>query len=180
MLNNNHEELFRSLSEKIGCPIAFNEEGICDLTVGEEFIVSLEDRKDDGIIIMSSVVAPDLPDPISYPLLLDLMSLAIGPCVSGGGNSPLVAREPDSGVLVAYEVLTPSVLEKQDLTELFTDFLDFCMSVTAKIAGNTEIEETGAEKGDDLELPDGQSDEEEESSSAGSASFASHSPLMPV
>ena len=62
MLNNNHEEIFKALSEKLGCELIFDDQGICELTVGGEFIVTISDREDDGLIIMSSVVAAELPD----------------------------------------------------------------------------------------------------------------------
>ena len=151
MLNNNHKEIFQGLSEKLGCELVFDEQGICELTVGEEFIVTVASREDDGLIILSSVVAPELPDPVDYPLVLDLLNFGIGPCVSGGGNSPVISRDPETGLLVAYEVLTASVLASQDITELFTGFLDFCIAASQKIAG-AEEQEMPEDSGEDTVL----------------------------
>ena len=138
MLNNNHKELFTALSKNLGCELVFDDQGFCELTVGENLIVTVSDREDDGLIIFSAVVASELPDPVDYPLVLDIMDFAIGPCVSGGGNSPVISRDPETGMLVAYEVLTASVLERQDIAELFTSFLDFCFMVTTKISEDEE------------------------------------------
>jgi len=166
MLNNNHEEIFKALSEKLGCELIFDDQGICELTVGGEFIVTISDREDDGLIIMSSVVAAELPDPVDYPLVLDILDFGIGPCVSGGGNSPVIARDPETGVLIAYEVLTASVLGSQDITDLFAGFLDFCIAAAAKISGAEEEQIT---KENDV-VPD-ETESGTEGSARGMASF---------
>ncbi|MBQ8706613.1 MAG: CesT family type III secretion system chaperone [Succinivibrionaceae bacterium] len=147
MTENDHGALLEKLGKDLGLELKWDEEGLCELTLEEDIPVSLKSCPEDGIIILSSVVAEDLPDPCDYPLVLDLLSMALGPCVRDGGNSPVVGRDPDTGMVVIYQVVTASRLAQTPLTEIFNDFAEVLVSLGAGLesAGEATIGEKTAD-----------------------------------
>ena len=132
MIQNNHQELLATLGKELGLELSFDEDGICEL-FADESTLSIKSSEDDGTIILSSVLAQDLPDPINYSAVTDLLALALDPCGFGGGNSPVVGRT-EEGLVVAYQVATASVLSTTPLSEILSEFLKTCAAVKALLA----------------------------------------------
>ena len=126
----------RKIGRKIGLQLQFDEELICEVAVNEDDGVAIAAHPEDHTLVFTSVVAADLPDPISYSLMMDLLDLGIGPVLTGGGNSPLVGRDPDTGVLVLYQVCTEPFLDKGDAGEIFLAFYKFKRRLQAHIAAD--------------------------------------------
>ncbi|MBR4252726.1 MAG: CesT family type III secretion system chaperone [Kiritimatiellae bacterium] len=65
------------------------EDGVCELVVRESFGVSLKKSEEDGTLTMFSSLGADLPNPVDYPLVLDLLEFNLG---AASGASCAVGR----------------------------------------------------------------------------------------
>ena len=150
MIQNDHQELLARMGKDLGLELSFDEDGICEL-FADESVVSIKSSEDDGTIILSTVLAEDLPDPISYSAVTDLLGLALDPCGFGGGNSPVVGRDED-GLVMAYQVATASVLSTTPLSEILSEFLRTCAAVKALLAEPAGQEDEAFIQGNSLSV----------------------------
>ena len=143
----NHQDYLNELGKKLNLDLKFDEEGLCELVFNNNDVISIKSSEDDQTIILSTVVAEDLPENVSYAFVVDLIELALGPCITNGGNSPVVGRDPATGLLVLYEVVTNSVLLEKDLFSIFEHFTQLKLGFIEYIKTNNVIE-----KQDDVPL----------------------------
>ncbi len=130
MLAKTLDDILKEFGVKLGLDLAFDEDGACRLEVAQLVAVDIRANKDDGTLTLSAVVREELPDPLSYVTVLDLLALALDPARSGG-NAPVVGRDDESGFVVMYEVVTPSVLNRKPLIDIFGEFMETYRTVSA-------------------------------------------------
>lgn len=141
------DKLLAELGEALGMELAFDEDGVCELVVRESFGVSLKKSEEDGTLTMFSSLGADLPDPVDYPLVLDLLEFNLG---AASGASCAVGRDPHAGSLVAWQTFPASLLAAEPVDELFVHFVQSRIALAEIVLGNGASaqgggRETGAE-----------------------------------
>ena len=130
MLNKTLNDILSDFGAKLGLDLAFDENGACRLELAQLVAIDIRANEDDGTLTLSAVVREDLPDPITYATILDLLGLALDAAKSGG-NSPVVGRDAESGLVVMYQVATPSALNRKPLIAIFGEFMETYRAVSA-------------------------------------------------
>ena len=130
MLIKTLDDILKEFGAKLGLELAFDEEGACRLELAKLVAVDIRANEDDGTLTLSAVVREELPDPVTYSTVLDLLALALDPAKQGG-NSPVVGRDDESGFVVMYEVATPSMLNRKPFIEIFSEFMETYRAVSA-------------------------------------------------
>ena len=130
MLTKTLDDILKEFGEKLGLDLAFDEDGACRLELAKLVAVDIRANEDDGTLTLSAMVREDLPDPITYSTVLDLLALALDPA-KNGGNSPVVGRDDASGFVVMYEVATPSMLNRKPFIAIFEEFMETYRAVSA-------------------------------------------------
>ena len=122
MLNIDLRKVLEEFGNTLGLDLAFDDNGICVLALEEETTIVIQMTEEDSSLTLSCAFRDTLPQPLTHAQLGDLLSLALDPMVRGGA-SPVAGRDPESGNMVLYMVLTPSVLDKTPLAEVFEAFV---------------------------------------------------------
>ena len=130
MLVKTLDDILKEFGAKLGLDLAFDEAGTCRLELAQLVAIDIRANKDDGTLTLSAVVREELPDPLSYATVLDLLALALD-AAPHGGNSPVVGRDDESGLVVMYQVATPSVLNRKPLIAIFGEFMETYRAVSA-------------------------------------------------
>jgi hypothetical protein len=130
MLIKTLDDILKEFGAKLGLDLAFDADGECRLELANLAAVDIRANEDDGTLTLSAVVREELPDPMNYSTVLDLLALALDPA-RRGGNSPVVGRDDESGLVVLYEVATPSALNRKPLAEIFSEFMETYGAVSA-------------------------------------------------
>lgn len=137
MIDVDHSEMIKKFGLEMGIDLNLDDEGCCQLIVDENRIINVRSCQDDGLVILSAPVAVDLPDPISYPLVLDLLDYSMGPCFLKGGNCPVVGCDPETNQVIMYHVVTASVLSEKNFIDIFTQFLSEIDAFAEMISKNS-------------------------------------------
>lgn len=130
MLTRTLDEILKDFGASMGLDLSFDEKGVCRLELAKLAAVDIKANEDDGTLTISSVIREELPDPVTYSTILDLLALALDPA-HRGGNSPVVGRDDESGLVVMYEVATPSALNRRPFADIFNEFLKTYGAVSA-------------------------------------------------
>ena len=130
MLTKTLDDILKDFGAKLGLDLAFDEDGACRLEVAKLVAVDIRAHQDAGTLTLSAVVREDLPDPLNYATVLDFLGLALD-AARFGGNSPVVGRDDESGLVVMYEVATPSALNRKPLIAIFEEFMETYRAVSA-------------------------------------------------
>jgi hypothetical protein len=113
--------------------LGFDEDGSCNLLINEERSMHIRKDEDADHIVLTSVVAHELPDPVDYSLVCDLLEYALSPAFSTG---PAVGLDRESGLLIAYAILPMKHLDVGELTLAIGKFLEFQVLMETKIRGD--------------------------------------------
>ncbi len=132
MLSKTLDDILKEFGAQLGLDLAFDENGVCRLELEQLVAVDIRARQDDGTLTLFAVVREELPDPLSYATVLDLLALALDPARSGG-NAPVVGRDDESGVVMMYQVATPSELNRKPLIDIFGEFMETYRAVSAML-----------------------------------------------
>lgn len=140
------EEALGALSARLGLPLEFRD-GSCEFNVGgQPFTITNDDELDR--LVVSALVADDLPDAPSRKLMTDLLDLGFGMMHEG---LPAVGRDPETGFIAAFAVYPCSRLVAAEFPDSFTKFVSFA----ARLAERLDAErDAGASA---PALPDGDS-----------------------
>ena len=117
-----YDGIIRELGEALGAELKFNDEDMCELAVGDSTVLSIERRPDAGTLLMTSVVADALPDPVDYALVLDLLDFSLGSALNG---TPAIGRDEVSGLVVAHQTVTAQNLKDATIADIVGKFLSF-------------------------------------------------------
>jgi hypothetical protein len=128
-----YDNLIKELGLELGAELKFNDEDMCELAVGESTVLSIERRPDAGTLLMTSVVADALPDPVDYALVLDLLDFSLGGAING---TPAIGRDAESGLLVAHQTVTARSLRDASFADVVKDFLRFREVMERKLNGS--------------------------------------------
>ena len=121
MLKIDLRKVLAEFGETLGLELAFDDDGVCVLTLDEETPIAIRAMEENSSLTLSSAIREELPQPLSLAQVEDLLALAYDP-MEQGGASPVVGRDAESGLVVLYMVLTPSMLDKTPLAEIFGAF----------------------------------------------------------
>ncbi len=122
------EDALAALSAHLGLPLQFDD-GFCSLRIGDQpFTLRREDEPER--LVLSALVADDLPDPPSRKLVYDLLDLGFGLLQDG---LPVVARDPDSGFIAAFAVFPCATLVAAEFPDAFHKFAAFATALAYRI-----------------------------------------------
>ena len=140
MIQNNHRAILDKFGKAIGLDLTFDRDGICELVIGE-IPISILSSEADGTMVLTSAVAEELPQPVHYSLLLDLLDIAFTPATGVGGNAPVIGYDRETGNVIIYLVCTASALQKQPLEEIIGEFADMCSHARALLDEETTAQQ---------------------------------------
>ena len=122
------EDALGALSARLGLPLEFRD-GSCDFEIGgQPFAVQRDDALDR--MVVSALVADDLPDAPSRQLTVDLLNLGFGMMHEG---LPAVGRDPETGFVAAFEVFPCSRLVAAEFPDAFEKFVAFAMRLAERL-----------------------------------------------
>ncbi len=128
------EDALGALSARLGLPLEFRD-GSCEFYIGgQPFEITRDDALDR--LVVSALVADDLPDAPSRQLTVDLLNLGFGMMHEG---LPAVGRDPETGFLAAFAVYPCSRLVAAEFPDSFEKFVSFAM----RLADRLETEHAG-------------------------------------
>ena len=131
----NAEQLMNELAKVLGIDLAFEEDGNCLIMLEDKYSLCIKKDDDNDRIILLGNVADELPDPVDYSLVTDLLDFGMAPVLTGG---PAIGRDPVSGILTAWAFVQTKNITPNDFTEAVKKFIEFQIVITDRIAGNNE------------------------------------------
>ena len=137
MLDIDLKKVLADFGDALGIELAFDAQGACVLTVGDETPVAIQANVEDSSLTLSSAVRDAMSENMSLDQAQNLLALALDP-YDRGAASPVVGYDAESGLVVLYEVLAPSVLRRTPLSEAFTDFMTTRKAVVALLDEQVE------------------------------------------
>ena len=132
MLKIELKKVLAEFGKTLGLELAFDANGVCALTLDEEMPIIIQATEEDSSLTLSSILRDALPEPMALSQVENLLALALDP-MERGGASPVAGRDAESGRIILYMVLTPSVLDKTPLAELFEAFMATRAAVAAML-----------------------------------------------
>ncbi len=141
------DELLNELSKVLGIELAFDEDNNCIVMIEDKYSLCIrKDDENDRIILLGNI-ADELPDPVDYSLVTDLLDFGMAPVLTGG---PAVGRDPVSGILTAWAFVQTKSITPNDFTEAVKKFIEFQIVITDRIAGNNEEDDEDTSDFQDL------------------------------
>ena len=133
MKNNSasYDELLAALGDSLGMKLIFDND-VCSLDVEGRWSFSIRKIEAEGRIVLMGGVADEMPEEMSYDLVLDILDAGMNPLLHTG---PAIARDPKSGMLVAWVSVDIEEIEPADMGRLVSEFLLFQASYTERLAG---------------------------------------------
>ena len=131
------QDAVSALAAHVGIPLDLRG-GSCELLVGDQPFSISHDAALERLVV-SALVADDLPPAPSRQLVCDLLNLGFGMMLEGSG-SPAVARDPETGFIAAFAVfplatLSPaeSTLSPAEFPEAFDKFAAFATALADRL-----------------------------------------------
>lgn len=122
------EDALAALAAHLGLPLGFDDDSCPLLLDGQPFTIRREDEP--SRLVLSALVADDLPDPPSHRLVCDLLDLGFGLLRDG---LPAVARDPDIGFIAAFAVFSCDTLVAVEFPDAFDKFASFAAALSDRI-----------------------------------------------
>ena len=127
------EDALGALAAHLGLPLEFKD-GSCSFNVGgQPFTITNDDELDR--LVVSALVADDLPDAPSRKLMTDLLDLGFGMMHEG---LPAVGRDPETGFIAAFVVYPCSRLVAAEFPDSFTKFASFAIRLAERLAAERD------------------------------------------
>ena len=134
------QDALAALAAHLGMELEFRD-GTCDLRVGEQpFMVRYDEAYER--LVVSALVADDLPGEPSRKLVCDLLDLGFGMMESG---YPAVGRDPDTGFIAAFAFFPLATLVAAEFPDAFVKFTEFA----TVLADRLDAERAGGGTADD-------------------------------
>ena len=122
------EDALGALAAHLGLPLEFKD-GSCSFNVGgQPFTITNDDELDR--LVVSALVADDLPDAPSRKLVEDLLNLGFGLMHDG---LPAVARDPETGFLAAFAIFAGDRLVAPEFPDAFEKFAAFAQRLADRL-----------------------------------------------
>ena len=128
------QDAISTLAAHVGIPLGMRD-GSCELLVGDQPFSIRHDEARDRLVV-SALVADDLPSAPSRPLVCDLLNLGFGMMEDG---LPAVARDPETGFLAAFAIFPLATLSPAEFPDAFDKFVSFATA----LADRLDAERTG-------------------------------------
>ena len=148
------EAALAALGERLGMPLAFRDDS-CEVLVGDQPFAIRRDGPGDRLVV-SAIVADDLPSAPSRKFVEDLLNLGFGLMHDG---LPAVARDPDTGFIAAFAVFAGDRLVAPEFPDAFEKFAAFAQRLAERFdderAGYSAGREDGPAAGAPGEAPFG-------------------------
>ena len=125
-------KVLSKFGQTLGLDLAFDGDSACALTLDDETPIVIQAIEDDSSLTLTSALREELPTPTGLAQVENLLALALDP-MEHGGASPVVGRDAETGLVVMYMVLTPSVLDKTPLADIFAAFVTTRNAVVAML-----------------------------------------------
>ena len=130
------QDAISALAAHVGIPLGMRD-GSCELLVGDQPFSIRHDEARDRLVV-SALVADDLPPAPSRQLICDLLNLGFGMMEDG---FPAVARDPETGFLAAFAIFPLATLSPAEFPDAFDKFTAFATA----LADRLDAERAGAE-----------------------------------
>ena len=128
------EAALAALSASLGLPLAFDDDS-CSVMIGDQPFSIRRDGPGDRLVV-SAIVADDLPDAPSRKLVVDLLNLGFGLMHDG---LPAVARDPETGFIAAFAIFAGDRLVVSEFPSAFEKFAAFAQ----RLADRLDAERSG-------------------------------------
>ena len=124
------QDAVSALAAHVGIPLDLRG-GSCELLVGDQpFSISHDEALER--LVVSALVADDLPPAPSRQLVCDLLNLGFGMMLQGSG-SPAVARDPETGFIAAFVIFPLATLSPAEFPEAFDKFAAFATALADRL-----------------------------------------------
>ena len=140
MMTATFDDLLAALSARTGLPLADND-GVCAFCIDDR-PVSIQFDEESERVVVTALVANDLPANPSRQLVIDLLNLGFGMVYDG---LPAVGRDPDLGFITAFLIFSGARLNAAEFPDEFEKFVAFALNLAKRIDSERE--------GGALELP---------------------------
>ena len=124
------QDAVSALAAHVGIPLDLRG-GSCELLVGDQPFSISHDAALERLVV-SALVADDLPPAPSRQLVCDLLNLGFGMMLEGSG-SPAVARDPETGFIAAFVIFPLATLSPAEFPEAFDKFAAFAMALADRL-----------------------------------------------
>ena len=131
------QDAVSALAAHVGIPLDLRG-GSCELLVGDQPFSISHDAALERLVV-SALVADDLPPAPSRQLVCDLLNLGFGMMLEGSG-SPAVARDPETGFIAAFVIFPLATLSPAEFPDAFDKFVAFATA----LADRLDAERAGA------------------------------------
>ena len=122
------QDAISTLAAHVGIPLDLRG-GSCELLVGEQPFSISHDAALERLVV-SALVADDLPPAPSRQLVCDLLNLGFGMMLEG---SPAVARDPETGFLAAFAIFPLATLSPAEFPDAFDKFVSFATALADRL-----------------------------------------------
>jgi hypothetical protein len=122
------QDAISTLAAHIGIPLDMRD-GFCEILIdGQPFSIRHDEARDR--LVVSALVADDLPPAPSRQLVCDLLNLGFGMMLEG---SPAVARDPETGFLAAFAIFPLATLSPAEFPDAFDKFVSFATALADRL-----------------------------------------------
>ena len=122
------QDAISTLAAHVGIPLGMRD-GSCELLVGDQPFSIRHDEARDRLVV-SALVADDLPAAPSRQLVCDLLNLGFGMMLEG---SPAVGRDPETGFLAAFAIFPLATLSPAEFPDAFDKFVAFATALADRL-----------------------------------------------
>ena len=122
------DDALGALSAHLGMPLEFHD-GSCAFSIGSQPLMITRDDALDRLVV-SALVADDLPAEPSRRLVEDLLNLGFGMMHEG---LPAVGRDPETGFIAAFVVYPCSRLVAAEFPDSFMKFVSFASRLAERL-----------------------------------------------
>ena len=148
----NYSEYLNTLGSILGSELSFNENNDCQFIIEEDLstVIHLDEERNEFLLLGN--VADELPDPVDYSLILDLLSFAYAPAF---GTAPGVGRDPESGIITAWSRIPINGLSTSEFCEAVRKFIEFQIILNERVRGSAsdeDEEEATADENSEAEI----------------------------
>ena len=122
------QDAISTLAAHVGIPLGMRD-GSCELLVGEQPFSISHDAALERLVV-SALVADDLPPAPSRQLVCDLLNLGFGMMEDG---LPAVTRDPDTGFLATFAIFPLATLSPAEFPDAFDKFAAFATALADRL-----------------------------------------------
>ena len=122
------QDAISALAAHVGIPLDMRD-GVCEILIdGQPFSIRHDEARDR--LVVSALVADDLPSAPSRQLVCDLLDLGFGMMEDG---FPAVARDPETGFLAAFAIFPLATLSPAEFPDAFDKFVSFATALADRL-----------------------------------------------